>query len=133
MHVILALQLFETFADRFEHSVVLMLVGMLVVFLALAMVGVLLALLNKFFSEKVKPAAKQPAVAPVVAAMAGPAPEPQIGEHTMVLISAAVAAVAGAGARVTHIRSLHPDRSGSAWASQGRVDIHTSHAFGKRH
>lgn len=134
MNYILALQLFETFADRFEHSVVLMLVGMLVVFIALSIVGMLLAAIARLFAEKPKPVAA-PAAAPAqpaVAAMAGPVAEPQIHNHTLVVISAAVAAVLGSNARINRIR-LTPDRSGSAWASQGRVDIQSSHAFGKRH
>ncbi|MFA7237800.1 MAG: OadG family protein [Phycisphaeraceae bacterium] len=133
MNLILAIQLFDTFSERFTHSVVLMLVGMLVVFFALSIVGVLLAALNRWFSEKPKPAPVHVPSKPAVAAMTGPVAEPGIGAHTLVVISAAVAAALGAGARVTKVRTLTPDRSGTAWASQGRVDIHSSHAFGKRH
>lgn len=133
MNLILAIQIFETFAERFEHSVVLMVVGMLVVFFALSIVGMLLAALSRWFSEKPKPAPAHVPSKPAVAAMAGPVAESGIGAHTLVVISAAVAAALGAGARVTKVRTLTPDRSGTAWASQGRVDIHSSHAFGKRH
>jgi methylmalonyl-CoA carboxyltransferase large subunit len=71
-------------------------------------------------------AAAQPA--PTVAAAPAQAPvDAGVDEETLLVISAAIAAFLGKTPRIRQIRLV----GSSAWARQGRVGIHSSHAFAR--
>lgn len=75
-------------------------------------------------------AALEAAAQPVVAVAGTPAEAPKdagVDEETLLVISAAIAAFLGKTPRIRQIRLV----GSSAWARQGRVSIHTSHAFAR--
>lgn len=70
----------------------------------------------------VQPHAPDAPAQPAGGALAEPEP---LSEETMLIISAAIAAFIGKRPRIRQIRLVHS----ASWAQQGRVGIHTSHAF----
>lgn len=71
-------------------------------------------------------AAAQPV--PTVTAAAAQAPkDAEVDEETLLVISAAIAAFLGKTPQIRQIRLV----GSPAWARQGRVGIHTSHAFAR--
>ncbi len=70
----------------------------------------------KLEADQARPAAAAPAQSPVAATL---------GDETLMIISAAIAAFLGKKAHIRQIQLLGSD----AWAQQGRVAIQASHAL----
>lgn len=122
--------------EWFGLSLQLAVVGMLVVFTALAAIQTLLVALGRATRDRAEarpevtvPAAPEPtapaAVIPAPAEQGGPSPE------VLAVIAATVAAVVGHNARITRVHLVGIARN-SAWAEHGRRDHHTSHRLRKK-
>ncbi|MBI1292798.1 hypothetical protein GC173_16405 [bacterium] len=117
--------------ERFGASLQLSVVGMLVVFSALALIQIMLVLLERATRQAPAP---EPVVASVVASPAPPPAAPitdGIAPEIIAVISAAVVAAVGTGARITRIR-LAGKEAESMWSDLGRRDQHTSHRLRKK-
>jgi methylmalonyl-CoA carboxyltransferase large subunit len=82
--------------------------------------------------ERNKPTAPTPAAVPPKEAAAPdgpPAAEEELSPETIMILSAAVAAVLGKKARIRSAR-LMPSTPSTAWAQQGRASIQASHHLG---
>jgi len=121
-----------TLAEKLYDGVIIAVVGMLVVFVSLTVIGLLIQLMQKLFGT---PTATPST--PVVAAAAPASPvtvPPDAEEHmddelspvTLAVISAAVFAAVRAPARIKHVK-LRPSRANSGWTQQGRSQLMTSH------
>jgi Na+-transporting methylmalonyl-CoA/oxaloacetate decarboxylase gamma subunit len=104
---------------------VLALVGMGVVFLALVLLGVLMALLSRPLPSLGR-RPRQPQA--VDGEVKGDGLEAEV--RTLVVITAAVAAVMGPWARVRRIQMVQPALP-SAWAAHGRAAVQASHRLRK--
>jgi Na+-transporting methylmalonyl-CoA/oxaloacetate decarboxylase gamma subunit len=103
---------------------VLALVGMGVVFLALVLLGVLMALLSRPLPSLGRRPRQPQAVDGEVKG------DLEAEVRTLVVITAAVAAVMGPWARVRRIQMVQPALP-SAWAAHGRAAVQASHRLRK--
>ena len=98
--------------DPLHIALKVSLVGVVVVFSALLLIGVVISLLTLFESrEEVSPVAT---------------PEAEVPEEIVAVISAAIHVAMGAGVRVKRVRYGRKARENS-WSKQGRVTIMASH------
>jgi len=103
----------------------LMFVGMLVVFAALSIIGVMIWGAGKWLRAEAS-------VEAAPAAVQTPAPvEEGIDGRTLAVIAAAAAAVVGGAVRIRGI-SLARGKAGSHWSAAGRLGIHQSHNLRKQ-
>ncbi|MEX0777562.1 MAG: OadG family protein [Phycisphaeraceae bacterium] len=115
-----------SYAARLQEGLSLMVVGMLVVFTALAVIGIVIGAMAAWFRRY------QPMVEPVVEHAAAPAPIEQqtgIGEgmdDARLLAVLTAAAVTVMGGRRVQIRRMQLAQS-TGWAGSGRAAIHSSH------
>jgi len=137
--------------ERIGEALAIMVVGMGVVFVALVLVGVLLAALRKVAEPAPPPAKPRRSPAPTIrtpppaqvvedridertlaviaAAAAAAAVQQRIDGRTLAILAAAATAAVGGPARIRRVQVLRrTEQAGrSGWAEQGRVAIHTSH------
>ncbi len=120
MSLILLAYDLEVAETRFIDALQLSAVGIAVVFAALVAMQGLLVLLRRFSLTPAPVAEKTPTIQ-------SPATQPTgIPPEIVAVISAAVVASLGTGARVTRIRIAAPS-AGSAWSETGRREVQTSH------
>jgi Na+-transporting methylmalonyl-CoA/oxaloacetate decarboxylase gamma subunit len=107
-----------------EHGLALAVLGVLVVFVALALVVAfisLLPLMLRRFSV---------ADQDELSSLAGPRDEGELSEEIQVVIAAAVAEIIQQPHRVVRIRGLSPTDLG--WSLEGRIQHHESHRLQHR-
>lgn len=114
--------------DRLVASVQLSIVGMLVVFSALALIQGMLILLEKMTREAPVPAVEP---TPTLASGSGTAVTSDLSPEVVAVIIAAVIAATGPTGRVKQIRlvGLH---SGTQWSDHGRHEQLVSHRLRKK-
>jgi Na+-transporting methylmalonyl-CoA/oxaloacetate decarboxylase gamma subunit len=98
-----------------DHGIPLAVMGILVVFAALALVVAFITLLPRLLGPV---SAEQPATALA-------ADEDALPEETLVILAAAVAAVICQPHRIVRVRGLTPEDHG--WSLEGRMQHHQSH------
>ncbi|MBX3728090.1 MAG: OadG family protein [Candidatus Sumerlaeia bacterium] len=132
------LTLLATFEADADEGLLLMMLGMGVVFGALILLWGVLELLRRTVgrpepSTAPKPVAVAPAAAlPATPPMAAAGDETELDALTLAILTAAAIAVVGAPVRLTSV-SLVPKGEGEAWATRGRIAIHTSHKLRRGH
>ncbi len=118
--------------NTLTSALTLMVVGMLVVFMSLVVIGELTGLLARLLRERPELAEVTPEPVreaegfPTPAAPADGVNDPKI----LAILAAAAAVVVGqeASIRIRRVtRVLHPTASGSGWIEAGRVDLQGSH------
>lgn len=102
----------------------LMAVGLGVVFLSLALIGVALALLSKFSARFEGPVEIEEAGGELYAASG--TDDAGIDTRTVALLTAAAFATVGRPIRVQRIKLLNQNKN-SAWAGAGRTSVQSSH------
>ncbi len=107
-----------------EHGIPLALMGIFVVFVALALVLLFIRLLPRLLAWVTGPTS-----APSLPSPPAPANE-ALPEEILVVIAAAVAVTLGAPHRIVSIRGLTPGEFG--WSLEGRMQHHQSHRFRNR-
>ncbi len=111
-------------ADAGFSAISLMIVGMLVVFTALVVIGESLYWLGRLLNRGMN---AEPPTAEVGAATAAAAPsdvESELDPNTLAVITAAAFVAIGRPVRVARVS---PSVGSSAWAGAGRLSIQTSH------
>lgn len=101
-------------------------VGLAAVFVVLAVLAMVIALLSRADEALVRRAATQPAAPPAE-------PEPTIDNLTLVLITATVATLLQGRFHIRTVRRLRQQPSnGGSWAHQGRAELQGSHVISKK-
>lgn len=106
-----------------DNGLPLAIMGVLVVFLALALVVAFITVLPRIL-------AWLPEDESAEAMIATPRDPDELSEETVVVIAAAVAAVISQPHRIVRIRGLTPGESG--WSMEGRMQQHQSHRIKPR-
>lgn len=125
-----------TFAPLWDDTgLPLAVMGMAVVFVALSLVSLFIALLPRLIEllDRLHPVADErgePVSGGSSAAAVAAMSEDEVPEEIVVVITAAVAEMMGRPHRVVHIRGLTAEELG--WSLEGRMQLHTSHQVHRR-
>ncbi|MCO6457645.1 MAG: OadG family protein [Pirellulaceae bacterium] len=125
-----------TWAPLWEDTgLPLAVMGIAVVFVALTLVSLFIALLPRLIEllDRLHPVAEERgelAAGSSSAAEVAAAAEGDVPEEIVVVITAAVAEMMGRPHRVVHIRGLTAEELG--WSLEGRMQLHTSHQVHRR-
>jgi Na+-transporting methylmalonyl-CoA/oxaloacetate decarboxylase gamma subunit len=106
-----------------DNGLPLAVMGIFVVFLALALVVAFITVLPRVL-------ALLPGEALEEAVIATPRDPDELSEETVIVVAAAVAAVVSQPHRIVRIRGLTPGESG--WSLEGRMQQHQSHRIKPR-
>lgn len=109
------------------QMILLALVGMLVVFLALSLIGGIMKLLGRYLSQDVDEAAAEEAAAPATATAGVPT---GIEPRTLAVLTAAACAAAGRPVRVRRVTFIN-ENTVSGWKEAGRQAVQSSHNLGR--
>lgn len=101
-----------------DHGIPLAVMGILVVFIALALVVSFITLLPRLLGQVNSQPTEQPVVPQILA-------EDEVSEETLIVIAAAVAEMIRVPHRIVRIRGLTPEDLG--WSLEGRMQHHQSH------
>lgn len=113
-----------TLSPLFEdHGIPLAVMGVLVVFTALALIVLFITLLPRMLARTVAKASEQSAVESLAA-------DEELSEEILVVIAAAVAETISTPHRIVKIRGLTPADLG--WSLEGRMQHHQSHRIHPR-
>lgn len=107
----------------FLDMILLSLVGMLVVFTALGLIGGIMSLLGRLLAKEVVEEAVDPAVAPATETADVPA---GLDPRTLAVLSAAAYAAVGRPVRLRRITFIN-ENTVSGWKEAGRTAVQSSH------
>jgi hypothetical protein len=122
-------------ADPLIEAIELALVGLSIVFVALLAIMGMLTLLRLVPPDPTVEVQLSPKPKPAAAAVGLQEPaedDDEISPQVLTVISAAVCAALGPGARVRRVRIASPQQH-EPWAEIGRKEIHSSHRLPRRH